>query len=165
MKILVLSDSHSALSFMHRCVKELKPDCILHLGDMYDDGKVIAEENPGTLFYQVPGNCDMYRCPVDAPEVLIPRIGGVDFFMTHGHRHHVKSYTAALLQDARANKAAAALYGHTHMEECYQEPDGLWVMNPGSAGYGGGTAGMIEVQDGKIVSCRIVQQRLLGGLK
>ena len=31
MKILVLSDSHSALSFMRRCVDAVHPDAIVHL--------------------------------------------------------------------------------------------------------------------------------------
>lgn len=165
MKILVLSDSHHTLGVMQDFVEAVKPDCILHLGDMYDDGKAIAEEYPGTLFYQVPGNCDMYRCPADARDVLMPVIGGVKFFMTHGHRHHVKSYTALLIQDARVNGAAAALYGHTHLTECSQEDDGMWVLNPGSCGYFGGTAGLIVVENGKIQSCEIINRRDLEGWK
>lgn len=163
MKILVFSDSHSSLRFMRECISAVSPDCILHLGDMFEDGQVIARENPGVLFYQVPGNCDAYRCPPDASEVLIPRIGGVDFFITHGHRYHVKQYTGQLLQAARERKAAAVLYGHTHMEECTREPDGLWVMNPGSCGYFGGTAGLIEVKDKRIQSCRIIRHGELEG--
>ena len=46
MKILVLSDSHSALQFMRQCVESVKPDAIIHLGDFFDDGVVIHEENP-----------------------------------------------------------------------------------------------------------------------
>lgn len=38
-------------------------DGIIHLGDFFDDGVVIREENPDTPFYQVPGNCDRFRCP------------------------------------------------------------------------------------------------------
>ena len=73
MKILVLSDSHSGLSFMRECIKQLKPDAIVHLGDYFDDGQTIAEENPYIRFYQVPGNCDMYRCPPFAHEILLCR--------------------------------------------------------------------------------------------
>ena len=54
MKILVLSDSHSALQFMRQCVESVKPDAIIHLGDFFDDGVVIHEENPDIPFYQVP---------------------------------------------------------------------------------------------------------------
>lgn len=156
MKILVLSDSHSALNFMRLCVDKLKPDAIIHLGDHYDDGAVLKEEYPHIRCYQVPGNCDRYRVPGFVPEILIERIFGVDLYMTHGHKHRVKSGIGALLHDARGCKVAAVLYGHTHIADCHQEEDGLWVLNPGSSGYSGGSAGLITIEDKKITSCRIV---------
>ena len=85
MTILVFSDSHSSLGFMRRCMETVRPDGVIHLGDYFDNGEVIREENPGIPFYQVPGNCDRYRCPPDQPEILIDRIFGVDFYLTHGH--------------------------------------------------------------------------------
>ena len=161
MKILVLSDSHAGLSFMRRCIQAVKPDAVIHLGDHYDDGQTMAEENPHLIFHQVPGNCDRYRCPPDAVEVRCYPIGGVWVYMTHGHRHGVKMGIGALLADARKMGAQVTLYGHTHRMDCHQEEDGLWVMNPGSCGYYGGSAGLIEVKDGKIVSCRIIRQENL----
>lgn len=158
MKILVLSDSHSALSFMFRCVNRVKPDAVIHLGDYYDDGEALLEEFPHIRLYQVPGNCDRYRAPLGAQEILIMNVLGANLYMTHGHRHNVKFYTGNLLADARAAKVQAVLYGHTHIAECYQEPDGLWVLNPGSAGSYGGSAGMIEIENGKITDCRIIGQ-------
>lgn len=158
MKILVLSDSHSALSFMRRCVKAVKPAAIVHLGDYFDDGAAIAEENPAIPFYQVPGNCDVYRCPPGQPEILIASVLGVNLYMTHGHRHGVKSDTGRLIRDARACHVDAVLYGHTHQVDCHREDDGLWVLNPGSCGYYGGTAGLIEVEDKKILACWILRQ-------
>ena len=92
MKILVLSDSHSALSFMFRCVNAVKPDAIVHLGDHYDDGEALGEEFPNIPIYQVPGNCDRYRAPFGASEILILPVLGVNLYMTHGHRHNVKFY-------------------------------------------------------------------------
>lgn len=159
MKILVLSDSHSALSFMRTCIEAVKPDALIHLGDYLEDANAIAEEYPGIPAYFVPGNCDRYRYSPLVPEILIPRIFGVDFYLTHGHRHNVKMYTGLLLRDARAANAAAALYGHTHEAECSQEPDGLWVLNPGSCGYYGGSAGVIIVENNKIVSCYILRHK------
>lgn len=156
MKILVLSDSHSTLSFMRRCIDSVKPDVMIHLGDHFDDGAAMGEEYPGIALYQVPGNCDRYRCDPRLPEILIPRIAGVTVYMTHGHRHKVKVYLGALLKDARASKADAVLYGHTHAADCHREEDGLWVLNPGSCGYFGGSAGLMEVEDGRIVSCRLL---------
>lgn len=159
MKILVFSDSHRALSFMRQCIDRVKPDCILHLGDHYTDGEAVHQEYPDILFYQVPGNCDVYSCPPFAREMLVQRLGGVDLYLTHGHIHRVKQGRYALLRDARACNCAAALYGHTHIPDCHQEEDGLWVLNPGAAKYSGGTAGIIEITDKKIISCRIISGR------
>lgn len=155
MKILVFSDSHSALSFMRTCMETVKPDAVIHLGDHYDDGEVIHEEYPNIRMYQVPGNCDKYRVPCFVPEILIERIFGVDFYMTHGHKHGVKMTIGPLVRDARLCKCAAALYGHTHVPDCHLEDDGLLVLNPGSCGYNGGTAALIEIQDKKITACRV----------
>lgn len=158
MKILVLSDSHSAMRFMFACMDVVRPDAVIHLGDHYDDGQVLAEEYPDVRFYQLPGNCDRYRCPPGVPEILIERVLGINMYMTHGHKHSVKLTMTSLLRDARASRVQAVLYGHTHVADCHQEADGLWVLNPGSSGYGGGSAGMIDVENGKIVACQIIRQ-------
>ena len=158
MKILVLSDSHSALSFMRCCLDAVKPDAMIHLGDHYDDAQAIAEEYPHVRMYQVPGNCDRYRCPPWIREILVEKVLGVNLYMTHGHKHNVKLDTAKLLSDARKCGVQAVLYGHTHIPNCYQEPDGMWVLNPGSCGYYGGTAALIWVEDQKIRSCNIIRQ-------
>ena len=158
MKILVFSDSHSSLSFMRRCIEKVKPDTLIHLGDYYDDGETIHEEYPHINFYQVPGNCDRYRCPPGAMEIMVIRARGPKLYMTHGHRHSVKSYLGALLRDARTAKVDAVLYGHTHVADCHREEDGLWVLNPGSCGYFGGSAGLITAESGNIVDCRILKE-------
>lgn len=158
MKILVLSDSHSSRSFMRRAVDAVKPDSIIHLGDYYDDGEVVARENPHLIVHRVPGNCDYYRVPREVPQILCYPIGGVKLYMTHGHLHGVKSGRGRLIADARAAGAKAALYGHTHIPDCYQEEDGLWVLNPGACGGYGGSVGVIETRDGEISSCCILRQ-------
>ena len=164
MKILVLSDSHSAMSFMRRAVEQVKPDAIVHLGDHYDDGETLHEEFSYIPFYQVPGNCDRYRTPPHARDILILPVLGVSLYMTHGHRHQVKLLLSLLLRDAREAKVDAVLYGHTHVADCHQEEDGLWVLNPGSCGSYGGSVGLIEVEDKKISSCRILRQEDLESL-
>lgn len=157
MKILVLSDSHAALSFMRRCIEAAKPNAVIHLGDYYDDAMIMKEEFPEIPFFSVPGNCDRYRCPPGQSEILIEKIDGVNLYVTHGHRHKVKLQLGLLLRDARACRADAALYGHTHQADCHQEADGLWVLNPGSCGYYGGSAGLIETKNGRIETCRILR--------
>ena len=158
MKILVLSDSHSALSFMRLCIDRIRPDAVIHLGDHYDDGQAMAEEYGDIPLHQVPGNCDKYRCPPDVPEILIRKVCSVNLYMTHGHLHRVKQDTGRLIRDAKAWKADAVLYGHTHVPNCYRDPEGLWILNPGSCGYFGGSAGLIETDSGRILSCRVIRQ-------
>ena len=157
MKLLVLSDSHASRYFMRQCLDLIKPDAAIHLGDYYNDGQDMAEEYPHIPFYAVPGNCDRSRGYIPDPETKVETIGGVRFMLTHGHLHNVKMTLIRLLADARGMKVDAVLFGHTHEAHCVREEDGLWVMNPGSCGYGGGSAGLIEIQDGCIVDCRILR--------
>lgn len=158
MTILVFSDSHSGLSFMRRCMDRFRPQTVIHLGDYYDDAEALQQDFSQIPFHIVPGNCDRYRCPLGAREVLCYPVGGVRLFMTHGHNHHVKSGIGGLLADARRNQANAALYGHTHQADCHQEEDGVWVLNPGTCGHFGGSAGLIETDGEKITACRILTQ-------
>jgi len=164
MKILVFSDSHASLRHMRAFLDGVKPDAAIHLGDYYDDAEAIAEEYPNVWFYQVSGNCDEYRRPIHAREILVERVLGVDLYMTHGHRHRVKQSLFALLRDARACGVSAVLYGHTHEADCTREADGLWVLNPGSCGYFGGSAGLMEIENKTIRNCRILRQEDLEGM-
>lgn len=156
MKILVLSDSHSALRFMRRCVKCVKPDAIVHLGDYYDDGEVLSEEYPHIPVHQVAGNCDKYRCPVHARLMLCYGLGGVMTYMTHGHTLHVKRSIGGLLAEARRYGAQVALYGHTHIPDCHREDDGLWVLNPGSAG---SSAGILQTDGKQVTACCLITEK------
>lgn len=160
MRVLVFSDSHSGLSYMHRCCEALSPDVIIHLGDHYDDGETLRDAFPKANVWLLPGNCDCFRAPAFAQEILTGVIGGVSFFMTHGHRHGVKSTLLSLLRDARAAGAQVVLYGHTHQAYLNrEEEDGLLVMNPGSCGYYGGSAGLIEIDNGKVTRFRLIRER------
>ena len=159
MKVLVLSDSHSTLRFMRQCVDIIRPDVLVHLGDYFDDGIVLKEEYAEILLYQVPGNCDRYRCPPGQAEILVESLSGVRVYMTHGHRHQVKISPGVLLKDARAAKADIVLYGHTHAADCHREDDGLWVLNPGSCGYFGGSAGIVEIVNGRIKNCKVIREQ------
>lgn len=157
MKILVLSDSHSALSFMRFCIDRVKPDHVVHLGDHYDDGQAMAEAYPYIRFHLVPGNCDRYRCDPTQPDIMCYSICGVRIYMTHGHRHGVKSGPGHLLAEAKNAQAQLVLFGHTHRAECFCH-EGMWVLNPGSCGTYGGSAGIIEIENEKISACTVVGQ-------
>ena len=156
MKILVLSDSHGGMGFMRRYVRVVKPDAMIHLGDYYEDAQNLAEEFPHIPLHQVPGNCDRYRMVRAVPEILCYKVCGVSLYMTHGHKHNVKMELWSLLRDARKAGVQAVLYGHTHIADCHREDDGLWVLNPGAGGSYGGSCGVIEAQDGEILSCRVL---------
>lgn len=155
MKLLVLSDSHASLYAMRQCVERVRPDAIIHLGDYFDDGQVLAQEYPALAYYAVPGNCDRYRLMCTEAETKLEIVGGVRMMLTHGHLHHVKQTLLPLTADARAMRADIVLFGHTHEALCRREADGLWVLNLGSCGYGGTSAGIIEIDGGKITACRI----------
>ena len=157
MKILVLSDSHSSLRHMRLCIESIRPDAVIHLGDHYEDAQALAEEYSHIPFHPVAGNCDRYRCPVSAREMLCYKVGGVMLFMTHGHNHGVKQGLYSLVADARAANAQAVLFGHTHNALCEQR-DGLWILNPGACNHGGGTVGLIEAENGNILNCRILRE-------
>lgn len=143
---------------MRQCIEKIKPNAVVHLGDHYDDGQTMEEEYPQIPFHLVAGNCDRYRCLPSAREMLCYDVCGVRLYMTHGHVLRVKSGIGGLVADARRYDAKAALYGHTHVPDSHREEDGLWVLNPGSCGYGGRTAGLLEVEDKKIIACRIITQ-------
>lgn len=155
MKILVLSDSHSALRFMQMCAQVLKPDLVIHLGDYFQDGMTLRDDFRDGRLIQVPGNCDSYSGVPGCPFTQLHEIGGLRFFMTHGHKQNVKSGTDRLLREAREAGADVVLYGHTHVPDLRHEED-LWVLNPGSCGYFGGTAGLIEIQEGQIRDVRLI---------
>lgn len=156
MKLLVFSDSHSTHSLMKRFVEKIKPNALVHLGDYYDDGEVLGESFFHIPLYQVAGNCDAYRAP-NAMRMLLLHLGGVMTFMVHGHTHFVKSGIGRLVADGREKGAKLILYGHTHIPYCQQEEDGIWVLNPGPAGYGG-SCGLVEIENGEIISCRILTE-------
>lgn len=164
MKILVVSDSHGHLDLMRLAVQAVKPDAVVHLGDYFEDGAALAEENPSLRFHMVAGNCDLYRQVSNPVQTLCYPVCGVKLYMTHGHLHRVKYSLTELLQDARRNGAQAALYGHTHKADCHQEEDGLWVVNPGTCGYFGSTVAVINVADGQILDCSILNKNDLNNI-
>ena len=133
MKIAVFSDTHGSAKLMLSAVKEYRPDVILHLGDGNSDLKKLESEFPDTPIYAVCGNCDYEAC---APETLTVDLGGIKAFMTHGHRYGVRyGKLDGLLYAAECSGAKIAMYGHTHCA-VFEEIEGIFVLNPGTAGSG-----------------------------
>lgn len=129
-----------------------KPDGVIHLGDSSRDAETLLEEFPGLRLWTVRGNCDLHA---SAPERQTPQIGGLRFFLTHGHTYHVKYGTAALFNAASCAGTDVLLYGHTHRQEG-RSFCGMTVINPGSIGYGCAYA-VLELENG---TCRYALRTL-----
>lgn len=158
MRILVMSDSHSTMRYMRLAMDLIKPEAVIHLGDHYDNAEALAEEYRHIPFHKLPGNCDRYRCPPNTLQIYCYCIGGVKFYMTHGHLHGVKSGLYRLTADAREMGAQAALYGHTHIADCHREGD-LWLINPGSCSSAEGSVAVIKTENNDISDCAILRLR------
>ncbi len=141
-RIAVFSDSHRSVEPMLAAVLELRPDLVFHLGDHDSDADELRRAFPALDVRSVPGNCDWGS---DEPEVLTPLVEDVRIFMTHGHRYRVKWDLTPLAQAASYSGARLALFGHTHEREL-RELGGVTLFNPGAAGAGGRSAGLITVK-------------------
>lgn len=144
MKLLVLSDSHGNITAMERAVSLEQPDHILHLGDCVRDVRALEKKISVPITF-VKGNCDFGE---QEPDVLMPRFSGKKIFMTHGHLHGVKMMYLRAIYAALESEADILVFGHTHHTECFQE-QGIWVLNPGSIGYGE-TYGLITLENREI---------------
>ena len=137
---------------MCRAVNCFKPDYVIHLGDHSDDAEALRREFPMLPVASVRGNCDFRD--IDVPEQRLAEYGGVRVLMAHGHRHGVKSGMLRYYMTAKENQVDVALFGHTHCGFC-ENKDGLWLMNPGSCGYGRPSCGIVDIKDGS-AACRVV---------
>lgn len=154
MKILVLSDSHGELAYMQLACEKEKPDWIIHLGDFVSDADALRQACPGPRLLRVAGNCDAYRAEPNISTCLITPVGGLNLYITHGHKLNVKLTLLRLRLAAREAGADIALFGHTHNAYC-QVSDGLWMLNPGTCQNSRGSYGVIEIKDKK-PDCKIV---------
>ncbi len=150
MKILVLSDSHGDIAAMERAVKQYEPDCILHLGDHYRDARRLERSLVTKLVHCVPGNCDP---GTDAPDTLQFSLGGVRFFITHGHRYSVKFSPLRAVLAAREAEADILCFGHTH-RQLYSIEQGLHVLNPGACSGAVPKCAVLTIENGA-VSCAL----------
>ena len=129
MKIGVISDTHGDRFCIEQAVVALGPvDMWLHAGDHSQDARVLTELT-GLPVVSVAGNCDGYAAA--KPDEYFT-FEGWNFWLTHGHRHHVREGHADLLYWAKQYEIQAVIYGHTHIPAICWEDD-LLIFNPGSA--------------------------------
>jgi len=156
MKILVFSDSHGEIGRMAQIIGASDVCGVIFLGDYVRDIDKVASLHPHLNYYVVAGNCD-FLSPV--PDEGIVELGGAKIFLTHGHRHGVKSDLSRLAAYAKNAGADAAFYGHSHVAY-YGEIDGIVLLNPGSIteprGDIGASYALLEIVDGEF-DVRIVE--------
>lgn len=147
MKLIVFSDSHRELNHMRDVIAREKPDQVIHLGDHDADAKIISREFQTLPVAMIRGNCDRWS---DTPETLVISLGGLRFFLCHGHTYGVKSTVSTAVYAAMEANADVLLYGHTHCAD-RQEIRGIKVLNPGSCGCGSEPSyGFFLIENGKI---------------
>ena len=153
MKIIVFSDSHRELDGMRQVIAREKPDYVFHLGDHDSDAEIISRERPTLPLAMVRGNCDGW---IETPKTLCFTLGGLRFFLCHGHTLGVKSGYLRAEYAALEQNADVLLFGHTHEAYCERMEPGngktLYVMNPGSCGCGWPPSyGRIVLDQGRIL--------------
>lgn len=150
MKILIVSDSHGDTAALREVITRENPDRVFHLGDMLRDAVRISEDFPTLPLDAVQGNCDTYSGE-DGPEELLTTAGGVKFYLSHGHRCHVKMGTSLLLREGLRSGADVICFGHTHRPVCRQQ-NGIWLVNPGTVGGVGteATYAVAQAEDGGV---------------
>lgn len=129
MLIAAFSDTHRDNTAM-LCTIENNKDikAVIHCGDVADDIDSLKMCFPRLPVYGVRGNNDFFT---DYPKELITEIGGLKFFITHGHMYSVKMGEAIIKSACRDFGCDICVYGHTHKECCHEE-DGMIILNPGS---------------------------------
>ena len=150
MLILVISDTHGRITNAVNIIEKLKPDYILHLGDVVRDVEDLEAIFPSKDIIAVSGNNDFWASAKYSATERLLDIGGKKIFMCHGHTYGVKRDNARVVLKARQMGAEIALYGHTH--SAYNENhDGIQVINPGSYG----TYAIIEMDKSGNINCEI----------
>ena len=149
MKLLILSDSHGEWRELQRVTELERPDVVIHLGDHIGDAQKLS------MVCDVPveavlGNCDGLFFKGESSRTL--SYEGVRFFLTHGHIYRAKSGTEILAQAGTRMGVDAVLFGHTHQALIHRTPDGLWLVNPGTAGgvYAPATYAVAQVEAGTV---------------
>ncbi len=124
MKLLIMSDSHG-LTSNNEIVTYENCDAAFHLGD----SQLMANQLEMSNYdIKVRGNCDFDR---NYPEAEVITVGGVRFFLTHGHLYDVNYGLGRLKHEASENNCEVALYGHTHVVNVDTD-DQIIALNPGS---------------------------------
>lgn len=149
-KLIVVSDSHGHLDVLKK-IAQAHPDMdfMIHLGDGNREFLSLQDQIPECQLRMVRGNCDFGSFAPATGQLVC---SGRKILFTHGQDYYVKQTLDRLKLAGKAAKAAAILYGHTHI--AHTEMDGgMLVFNPGCVSdYRNPTYGILTVDEEKIQS-------------
>ncbi len=134
MRIGVLSDSHNHWDNLRLAVRKLieegSVDIIIHLGDDYDDTRVI--ERPDIELLRIPGVFSSYYRDPRIPNRLVKEFSNWKFLLTHAPAAHENDLsTDRDPEDIIAKeKINIVFHGHTHIPRIEEKDHVLWI-NPG----------------------------------
>lgn len=123
-KVLIVSDSHGSTNELTEIKARHALTYMIHCGDSELD----IDEPEMDGFIKVTGNCDF---DTRYPQEQTSLIEGLRFFITHGHRHQVKSNLMTIAYRAEEEKAQVVCFGHTHIAGAEKVGNQL-LVNPGS---------------------------------
>lgn len=146
MIIAVFSDTHGDNTSMLNVIDSNKNiKAVIHCGDVADDIDSLKMCFPHLSVYGVRGNNDFFT---EYPKELICEIGGMKFFITHGHFYSVKMGETVIKSACRDFGCDICVYGHTHVPSLYEEK-GIIILNPGTSRYSGSYA-IIDTETKKV---------------
>lgn len=150
MKIIVMSDSHGKCgNLIDIGLSQRDADAFIFLGDGWRDFEDFSLYFNDKLCISVKGNCDL-GCSADNEKIIF--LGGKKFLIAHGHTFSVKFGFGKMIAEAKRNECDIMLYGHTHIAH-NEYRDGLYILNPGSAGKGVlNSYGIIEITPSGIMT-------------
>ncbi len=133
-RIAVLSDTHEddlAIELFMSCMEGLNIQDVIHLGDYFDDARVLEER--GFRLIQVPGTWDesYYRDSNIQNRKLI-KVENWKIFLTHTPESHYND----LREDPKPEEVLETsqvdimLFGHTHLAGIHRR-NGTVLINPG----------------------------------
>lgn len=126
MKVLIVSDSHGLTAELEKLMGNYRDevDFFIHCGD----SELEADDRAIHSFVAVRGNCDLDE---RFPEEIVMKIDDRTLFITHGHRHSVKTNLMVLSYRAKEVGADIACFGHSHQLGA-EMVNGTLFINPGS---------------------------------
>ena len=152
-KIIILSDTHRSAGNIEEAIRrQPRADAVIFLGDGLSDVELVASYHPEMTWYAVRGNCDFCGSlrGDTVPKTAMTVLGGKKILYTHGDLYGAKGGLDGLISLARETGADVVLYGHTHVaREDYI--DGVYYVNPGSAGSYKPTAMLLSISDGGLL--------------